>query len=121
LKKVIFVFFSYLTIILFTNIKFLGGMSFGQNQGGLNPTNWNQNNFRAMGVSQQTQQTSSYNIQQNPGFGFGGQPNQMGLNPQGGLNPNQGNLGLNNQGFNANLGFNNNQQNPGGFNNRQVI
>ena len=103
----------------FTNIEFfLGGTSFGQNQSGFmnpNPANWNQN------IPQQTQQTSNFgvgNIQQYPGFGFGGQPNPMqGLNSNQGLN---NNFGFNNQGFKANPGFNNNQHNPGGFN-KQVM
>jgi hypothetical protein len=98
-------------------------MGFGQNQGGFmnsSSANWNQNNFRGMNVSQQT---SNFGIQQNPGIGFGGQPNQMELNSQG-FNPSQGlsnNFGLNNQGFNTNPGFNNNQQNPGGFNKQVSI
>jgi hypothetical protein len=93
-------------------------MGFGQNPGGYMNANWNQN---VMGTSQQTSSFGASGIQQFPGFGFGGQPNQMELNPQG-INPNQGlnnNFGLNNQGFKPNPGFNN-QQNPGGFN-KQVM
>lgn len=93
-------------------------MGFGQNPGGYMNANWNQN---VMNTSQQTSNFGVSGIQQFPGFGFGGQPNQMDLNSQG-LNPNQGlnnNFGLNNQGFKPNPGFNN-QQNPGGFN-KQVM
>jgi hypothetical protein len=85
-------------------------MGFGQNPGGFTNASWNQN------VMSTSQQTSGFGVQQFPGFGLGGQPNQMELNPQG-FNPNQGlsnNFGLNNQGFRPNPGFNN-QQNPGGF------
>ncbi|CAG8625192.1 10688_t:CDS:10 [Funneliformis caledonium] len=95
---------------VFSNSNSSNGLGFGQKQGGFinsNQTNWSQNNLGF------PQQTSNFGMS-GQNSGFGGQPNQMGLNPQV-FNPNQG-VNINpgtNQGFVPNQNFNINQQHPG--------